>query len=56
MRNVAWWLEWVKKEFKLAAPSYVEVCAADDILWVKSLLFLPKFLYSQTNQHSKDYS
>ena len=39
-----------KQGFEMA----VEVCTADDILWTKFLLLLPKLLYSRGNNHSND--
>ena len=39
-----------KQGFEMAA----QVCTADDILWTKFLLLLPKLLYSRRNNHSND--
>ena len=39
-----------KQGFEMA----VQVCTADDILWTKFLLLLPKLLYSRRNNHSND--
>ena len=39
-----------KQGFEMAA----QVCTADDILWTKFFLLLPKLLYSRRNNHSND--